>query len=148
MYPDCVGWPRICTVWLEAGLLILLVLLQAGFFALLWYQGRRLRRDLITQANTVPALLTTSILGKIEHRLDALDERLRRLDEHSRSMTRTVPPAAAPAPAGPVLHAVMHNYELAQQLARDGSALEVLMERCGLSRNEAELVQRLYAGRS
>ncbi|WP_345776045.1 DUF2802 domain-containing protein [Rhodanobacter sp. K2T2] len=135
-------------MWLEAALLILLVLLQAGSFALLWYQGRRLRRDLITQANNVPALLTTSTLGKIEHRLDALDERLRRIDERSRSVTRTLPLTPAPAPTGPVQHAVMHNYELAQQLAREGSALEVLMERCGLSRNEAELVQRLYADRS
>ncbi len=74
-------------MWLEAGLLTLLVLLQGGGFALLWYQGRRLRRDLITQANTVPALLMTSTLGKIEHRLDALDERMRRLDEHSRRVT-------------------------------------------------------------
>lgn len=128
---------------LEAGLLILLVLLQAGSFALLWYQGRRLRRDLITQANAVPALLTTSTLGKIEHRLDALDERLRRIDEHSRSVIRTLPTAPA---AGSAQHAVVHNYELAQQLAREGSTLEVLMERCGLSRNEAELIQRLYAG--
>jgi hypothetical protein len=134
-------------VWLEAGLLILLVLLQGAGFAVLWYQNRRLRRDLITQANTVPALLMTSTLGKIEHRLDALDERMRRLDEHSRRVTSSPSLPAAAAPSPQARHPVTQNYELAQQLAREGSALEVLMERCGLSRNEAELVQRLYAGR-
>ncbi len=134
-------------MWFEAGLMLLLALLQGGFFALLWYQGRRLRRDLITQANTVPALLTSNALGKIEQQLAALDERLRRLDEYSRSVAGMVQPAAMPAPAAVLQHAVAQNYELAQQLAREGHRLEVLMERCGLSRNEAELVQRLYAGR-
>lgn len=137
-------------MWLEIGLSIVLLLVQASALALLWYQGRRLRRDLITQANTgggVPALLMTSTLSKIEHRLDALDERLRRLDEHSQSVASALPLPAAPVSGAHVHHPAMHNYELAQQLARDGCELEVLMERCGLSRNEAALVQRLYAGR-
>jgi hypothetical protein len=72
---------------------------------------------------------------------------LRLLAEQS----RVVRSAPMPAVAQPVSHARQpstHNYELAQQLAREGCELEVLMERCGLSRNEAELVQRLYAGRT
>ena len=138
-------------MWLDAALLVLLLLVHCGLFALLWHQGRRLRRDLITQANTgggVPALLMTAALGKIEHRLDALDERLQRLDERSRHAVSAAPPAAAPALLAQTHQPAMHNYELAQQLAGEGCALEVLMQRCGLSRNEAELVQRLYAGRS
>ena len=138
-------------MWLEVGLSIVLLLLQAGAFALLWYQGQRLRRDLITQANTgggVPALLMTSTLNKIEQRLDALDERLRGLDEQSRRTAGPLPLPAAPASGAHAHSPAMHNYELAQQLAREGCELQVLMERCGLSRNEAELVQRLHAGRS
>ena len=137
-------------MWLEVGLSIVLLLLQVGALALLWYQGRRLRRDLITQANTgggVPALLMTSTLNKIEQRLDALDERLRGLDEQSRRTAGPLPLPAAPASGVHAHSPAMHNYELAQQLAREGCELQVLMERCGLSRNEAELVQRLYAGR-
>jgi hypothetical protein len=136
-------------VWLDA-MLIVLVLLQLALLVLSWQQGRRLRRDLIGQANAgggVPALLLTNTLNQIEHRLHALDERLRLLDEQS----RVVRSAPMPAVAQPVSHARQpstHNYELAQQLAREGCELEVLMERCGLSRNEAELVQRLYAGRT
>ncbi|WP_345776446.1 DUF2802 domain-containing protein [Rhodanobacter sp. A1T4] len=129
----------------------MLLLLQAGAFALLWCQGQRLRRDLITQANTgggVPALLMTSTLNKIEQRLDALDERLRGLDEQSRRTAGPLPLPAAPASGVHAHSPAMHNYELAQQLAREGCELQVLMERCGLSRNEAELVQRLHAGRS
>ena len=136
-------------MWLDA-MLIVLVLLQLALLVLSWQQGRRLRRDLIGQANAgggVPALLLTNTLNQIEHRLHALDERLRLLDEQS----RVVRPAPTPAMAQPVSRAHQpstHNYELAQQLAREGCELEVLMERCGLSRNEAELVQRLYAGRT
>jgi hypothetical protein len=136
-------------VWLDA-MVIVLVLLQVALLVLSWLQGRRLRRDLIGQANAgggVPALLLTNTLNQIEHRLQALDERLRLLDEQSRA----VRPAPIPAVAQPVSRphqSATHNYELAQQLAREGCGLEVLMERCGLSRNEAELVQRLYAGRT
>jgi hypothetical protein len=136
-------------VWLDA-MVIVLVLLQVALLMLFWQQGRRLRRDLMAQANAgggVPVLLLTNTLNQIEHRLHALDERLRLLDEQS----RVVRPAPTPAMAQPVSRAHQpstHNYELAQQLAREGCELEVLMERCGLSRNEAELVQRLYAGRT
>jgi Protein of unknown function (DUF2802) len=136
-------------VWLDA-MVIVLVLLQLALLVMSWQQGRRLRRDLVSLANAgggVPALLLTNTLNQIEHRLQALDERLRLLDEQS----RVVRPAPMPAVAQPVSHAhqpASHNYELAQQLAREGCGLEVLMERCGLSRNEAELVQRLYAGRT
>ena len=136
-------------MWLDA-MVIVLVLLQVALLMLFWQQGRRLRRDLMAQANAgggVPVLLLTNTLNQIEHRLHALDERLRLLDEQS----RVVRPAPTPAMAQPVSRAQQpstHNYELAQQLAREGCELEVLMERCGLSRNEAELVQRLYAGRT
>jgi hypothetical protein len=136
-------------VWLDA-MVIVLVLLQLALLVFSWQQGRRLRRDLIGQVNAgggVPVLLLTNTLNQIEHRLQALDERLRLLDEQSRAVRSAPTPAVAP----PVSHAQRpstHNYELAQQLAREGCGLDVLMERCGLSRNEAELVQRLYAGRT
>ena len=136
-------------MWLDA-MVIVLVLLQLALLVLSWQQSRRLRRDLIGQANAgggVPALLLTNTLNQIEHRLQVLDERLRLLDEQSR-VVRSAPIPAVPQPVSHAHQPASHNYELAQQLAREGCGLEVLMDRCGLSRNEAELVQRLYAGRT
>jgi hypothetical protein len=136
-------------VWRDV-LVIAVLLLQLVLLLLFWQHARRLRRDLIGQANAgggVPALLVTNTLNKIEHQLQVLDERLRVLDEQNRAISLT----PVRAVAQPVTHSHQpsaHNYELAQQLAREGCALEALMERCGLSRNEAELVQRLYAGRT
>ncbi|MEJ1961953.1 MAG: DUF2802 domain-containing protein [Gammaproteobacteria bacterium] len=48
---------------------------------------------------------------------------------------RTSAPAAQTAP----------SYQIAIRLARSGAAREELMSSCGLSRQEAELVQRLHA---
>jgi hypothetical protein len=48
---------------------------------------------------------------------------------------RTTAPAAAAAP----------SYQIAIRLAKSGAPREELMSSCGLSRQEAELVQRLHA---
>lgn len=61
---------------------------------------------------------------------DNLVERLQ--DSEQR---RTSAPAAATAP----------SYQIAIRLARSGAPREELMSSCGLSRQEAELVQRLHA---
>jgi hypothetical protein len=123
---------------------------------LLWRQGQRLRADLIGQANAgggVPALLVMSALNKMDHRLDQLELSVLRVEEQAVEVAtaakQTPPPRVVPMPVAhtPVAHHPTHNYELAQQLAREGAELAQLVERCGLSRNEAELVLRLYAGR-
>jgi hypothetical protein len=145
-------------VWLEFGviaLVLLVLLLQTLWLVLLWRQGQRLRADLIGQANAgggVPALLVMSALNKMDHRLDQLELSVLRVEEQAAAVAaaaKQAPPRAAPMPIAhtPVAHHPTHNYELAQQLAREGAELAQLVERCGLSRNEAELVLRLYAGR-
>ncbi|MET0329795.1 MAG: DUF2802 domain-containing protein [Dyella sp.] len=145
-------------MWLEFGViaLLLLVLLQTLWLVLLWRQGRRLRADLIGQANAgggVPALLVMSALNKMDHRLDQLELSVLRVEDQAvevAAAAKQAPPRVVPMPVvhTPVAHHPTHNYELAQQLAREGAELAQLVERCGLSRNEAELVLRLYAGRA
>ncbi|MEJ0039089.1 MAG: DUF2802 domain-containing protein [Gammaproteobacteria bacterium] len=56
-----------------------------------------------------------------------------RLDDSEQR--RTSAPAAATAP----------SYQIAIRLAKSGAPREELMSSCGLSRQEAELVQRLHA---
>lgn len=140
-------------MWLELGVLLLL-LLAALQGALMIWQGRQLRRlrsDCMAQINAgdVPTLLVMNTLSRVEQRLDLVDVQLARLA----ALPEAAPAARPPATAAPSLPPLVinapaeHNYELAQQLARQGASLEQLMSRCGLTRDEAELVQRLYGGR-
>lgn len=46
------------------------------------------------------------------------------------------------APAGPI--SAQRGYDLAQRLAKSGSDIEALIESCGLTRHEAELLTRLH----
>ena len=133
-------------MWLEIGVPVLVVF-QAVTICLLWLQGRRLLRgfaDKKGDAGNVPALMIVNALNKIEHRLSVLEERAQKPQARSAEP----PPAAMPSPRSASHHLSASNYELAQHLAREGCDVEQLMERCGLSRNEAELVLRLYAKRA
>ena len=71
-----------------------------------------------------------SEITAIATRTEALAERLE--DSEQR---RTSGPAAGMAP----------SYQIAIRLAKSGAPREELMSSCGLSRQEAELVQRLHA---
>ena len=137
-------------MWLEA-IAALWLVLQAMAIVLLWQQGQRLKQSVdakTSEAGGVPERLIIHALNKIEHRLALLEERGRRAEAHAspRPVETPVMPMAAPRSAS--LHASAAHYELAQQLAREGCELEELIARCGLSRNEAELVLRLYARRA
>ncbi|GLQ48914.1 DUF2802 domain-containing protein [Dyella flava] len=135
-------------MWLEAVVIALLVL-QTLTIILLWQQGRRMKRQVggkDDEAASVPGLMIVNALNKIEHRLSVLETRVNLPEAPRRSVEV---PAAQMAPVRSAsLHSSASNYELAQHLAREGGDLEQLMERCGLSRNEAELVLRLYAKRA
>jgi hypothetical protein len=76
----------------------------------------------LTEARNEIATLATSAAGLAE-RLDDSEQR------------RTSAPAATTAP----------SYQIAIRLAKSGAPREELMSSCGLSRQEAELVQRLHA---
>ena len=76
----------------------------------------------LTEARNEIAALATRATGLAE-RLEDSDQR------------RTSAPAAVTAP----------SYQIAIRLARSGAPREELISSCGLSRQEAELVQRLHA---
>ncbi len=135
-------------MWFDL-VLIGLSIVQLMMLAIAGWQIRRLRRERVDQADAiggVPALLIINTLNKIDHRMDGLEEQLQHLVEQRRGTSQ---PAAPAAMVVSTTHDVpiASNYELAQQLAREGGDLDTLMERCKLSRNEAELVLRLYSGR-
>jgi hypothetical protein len=135
-------------MWLEVAV-IALVVLQAITIALLWLQGQRFKRHVAAkhdEAGGVPELMIVNALNKIDHRLSVLEARMQQPEASRRSVE--VPAAQMPPLRSASLHSSASNYELAQHLAREGCDLEQLMERCGLSRNEAELVLRLYAKRA
>jgi hypothetical protein len=50
------------------------------------------------------------------------------------------------APAGPV--SAQRGYDLATRLAKNGAGVDELMETCGLTRHEAELLARLHGERT
>ena len=115
-------WVEICI-----GALLLVVLLQAVFMALLWAQARHLRvalsalGDSATHACTdVPTSMLVTALGRLEHRLSLLEL-----------------PASTLSPS---------SYELAQQLARKGADADQLVAQCGLSRDEARLIVQMHSG--
>ncbi|GLQ99887.1 DUF2802 domain-containing protein [Dyella mobilis] len=136
-------------MWLEVAVIVLAVL-QAIAIVLLWQQGLRLKRALAgkeTEAGGVPALMMVNALNKIDHRLSLLETRAPQADAPVKRSLE-VPAVQMTSLRTTHHHASSSNYELAQHLAREGGDLEQLMERCGLSRNEAELVLRLYAKRA
>jgi hypothetical protein len=137
-------------MWLEIAVVVL-VLLQAITIGVLWLQGRRLQRGLADRKNesgNVPALMIVNALNKIEHRLSVLEERAQKPVVQAPVRQAETLAASMPSARSASHHLSASNYELAQHLAREGCDVEQLMERCGLSRNEAELVLRLYAKRA
>jgi hypothetical protein len=134
-------------MWLEA-VVIALAVLQVVTLVALWQLGRQTKRMLAIkqgESGSVPELLLINALNKIDHRLGVLEARTQQTDAPRRSVEIRATQMTMPAAGHHVPH---QNYELAQQLAREGSDMEQLITRCGLSRNEAELVLRLYAKRA
>jgi hypothetical protein len=133
-------------MWLEA-IVIALVVLQVVTLSLLLGQRRRLQRVLALkegEASGIPALMIVNALNKIDHRLNQLEKGAPNADAPKRS----VEIRAIQMTASANQQTASSNYELAQLMARDGSDLDQLMLRCGLSRNEAELMLRLHAKRA
>jgi hypothetical protein len=75
----------------------------------------------------------TDARDKIAALATLADSMVERLEDSEQR--RTSAPSAAAAP----------SYQIAIRLARSGAAREELMSSCGLSRQEADLVQRLHA---
>lgn len=83
------------------------------------------------EANTVLTARLTQIEGAIGLLQRRLDDMAQRQEGEGRRN-------AATAPAAP-------SYQIAIRLARGGAPREELMTSCGLTRQEADLVQRLHA---
>jgi hypothetical protein len=118
----------------EIGLiaLILLVTAQGVLLYWVWRQQLRLRIQLAqclsASGTDVPTSMLVMMLGRLERRLESVE---RHLERHGAHMPV---PAASP-----------QTYALAQQLAREGVGVDELVLRCGLSRDEAELVRRMHS---
>lgn len=122
-------------MWLEMALGVLLVLAfaQTAGLVMLWRRGRdrhaalvraldSLSQQVIRGCTDVPTSMLVTALGRLERRIAAME----------------LPSAATARP----------SYDLAQQLAREGADVAQLMERCGLSRDEANLIVQMHqAGR-
>lgn len=106
-----------------------MAIVQSAMLFVLWRQLRaqrvQLNQWLMASANDVPTSMLVIAQARMERKLESLQLHIE-------------PPRTRPVPV-----AVSDSFGLAQQLARQGVGVEELIARCGLSRGEAELVQRM-----
>ncbi|WP_266160188.1 DUF2802 domain-containing protein [Dyella silvatica] len=116
---------------IEIGVMVLtlLAVVQGVMLFVVWRQLRlqrmQLHQWLLASTGDVPTSMLVIAQARMERKLESLQLQLEL-------------PRARPAPV-----AVSDSFGLAQQLARQGAGVEELIARCGLSRGEAELVQRM-----
>lgn len=109
-------------VLILVGVLLVLAVLQGAVLLRLWRRSGRLqaRLDALwqrTAGTEVPTSMLMAALDRIEQQL---------------SQAQQSPPPG-------------RSWELAQQLAREGADAEQLVARCGLSREEANLLLKMHA---
>ncbi len=73
-----------------------------------------------------------------DDRIDDIDARLCRVDQHLQALVSRLDQLQLSQAGG-------SDYRLAGELIENGASTEQLVERCGMSRAEAELFQRLRA---
>lgn len=105
------------------------------FAAIAFARWRRASERQTTHFEEVNTVLTAR-LTQIEQAIGSLQRRLEEMAERQDGEGRRV--VASTATAAP-------SYQIAIRLARGGAPHEELMSSCGLTRQEAELVQRLHA---
>ena len=113
-------------------------------FGVLLYRRRNAGRDgsevaqQIDELNRTLAPLAASLSG-LDQRLNRIEERLNRAGERSE--------AGSAATARAAHREGDHRaFEVAARLVSQGAGVEELINICGLTRGEAELVRRLYGG--
>lgn len=118
------------TQWAALGVVVIVQVLATG---LLWWriarQDRRLlalHEHLSKPSDTVPASALINVMGRIEQGMQRMQE-----------VQVPTGPAAAPAQD--------KSYELAQRLARQGASAQQIVDACGISLNETELILRMHA---
>jgi hypothetical protein len=124
------GFAMIAIAALLAGAALQVVLAMAG------YRARNQERN---QAAVIRDL-QKDLLG-LQEQLLVLRRQLAQEDRRE-ILSAPVAPVAVPAPAVRA-EPVSPAYDLAGKLARKGASTEELMETCGLSRGEVDLITRL-----
>src|SRR5687767_3671818 len=93
------------------------------------------------RASEIEAQHMAARIAEVHQRIADLEEGLAAIDGSLRLLTRRLDnephSASVPANASP-------SYQIAIRLARSGASHEELMEACGVTRQEAELMQRLH----
>lgn len=84
-------------------------------------------------------------LGAIEEQLAASREQLSGACEQIAALSAKLEESEQRRTPAPAAAATAPSYQIAIRLAKSGAPREELMASCGLSRQEAELVQRLHA---
>ncbi|SFR86052.1 Protein of unknown function [Dyella sp. OK004] len=120
-------------MWLEL-VLVALALLVMGQGVMLWQvraEMKRLRVLCEASAQTdVPTSMLVAVLSRVQRTLEA--KPIAPVQERSR--VREVA-------------AVSSSYDVARRLVSEGAGADQLVEHCGLSRGEAELLRSLHAAR-
>lgn len=116
--------PRELALLITLGVLVALAVAQTIVLVLLWRRTGKLqaRLDALWQnaagaSTDVPTSMLVATLGRLERQLSKAQQ--------------------SPPPG--------RSWDLAQQLAREGADAEQLVTRCGLSRDEANLLLKMHA---
>ena len=110
---------------LAVGVLLLMALLQSTMLWQLWRQSRQLKHDIARLGGSVSLAVQTDVpTAMLVTALGRMEQSIARIEQ---------PPAIK-----------LTSYELAQQLAREGADIEQMIERCGLTRDEARLIRQLH----
>jgi hypothetical protein len=100
------------------------------------------------RSNELAAAQNASLLqrlGAIEEQLAASREQLARACGQIETLSTRFEDSEQRRTPAPAATAQAPSYQIAIRLARSGAPREEIMASCGLSRQEAELVQRLHA---
>jgi hypothetical protein len=111
------------------------VLLLAGALALLWHQRSLQSRTgkALHDAREDLSAVVSAALG-VGQRMEALEEKVRRQTERIQQRDLSEP--------------LQQSYRQAMQLIDSGADIPTLVERCGVTRGEAELLENMYRAES
>jgi hypothetical protein len=124
---------------LETILIVVRAVLLIGAFWIFALAFSRWRRADERDAQMLRAQLERAFveMRSLHETMSVMSARIETLAERSEADSRLPPVAVAGAQRG---------YDLAARLARNGSSVEELIQSCGITRHEAELLTRLHGG--
>lgn len=129
-------------MWLELGVAVL-ALLVVGQGVVLWQVRVELKRlCAVSEAvalTDVPTSMLVAVLSRVQRTLEAKPVTPMPEPVQERSLVR-MREVASVAPAA-------SSYDVARRLVSEGAGADQLVEHCGLSRGEAELLRSLHAAR-